>query len=495
MISIPQDLTLEKIYQGRARNQHLDFVKYTWQRPDPFIVGLHTRGICQAIDQACDDYENGKSSFLVVTVAFRHGKSELVSRYLPAHFLGRFPSSEIILTSHSDDKAQEFSKFGRRLIRSPEFKALYANIELASDNQGVQEWGLSNGLGKAQYFGIGAGSAGKGANLLIIDDYFSKREHAESDVYRKRVWESFSDDLMTRRAPVSIVLVVVTPWHVDDLVGRIKKSMKDNPEFPRFKFISYPAFSDKYKDGILFPERFSKEWYNTQKATLGVYGTASLMQCDPQVRESNMIRTDKVQVVDELPEGLTFVRGWDLASSSKSTMKSDPDYTVGVKLAVKQLPSAIPGVNIPVIYVDDVIRGQWEATQRQKIIQNAAIADGYIDVGIEAFAAYKDSYTQLYEILKGIRNVLKMQLPGDKVAKASCLVPIFEAGNVYIKRAPWNDEFLAVINSFPGGAHDDDVDALTVAYNMAINETPVIFTSRMLEDEINSENNSQTYSY
>jgi predicted phage terminase large subunit-like protein len=116
--------------------------------------------------------------------------------------------------------------------------------------------------------------------------------------------------------------------------------------------------------------------------------------------------------------------------------------------------------------VDDAIRGQWEATQRQNIIRDTAIADGEIDVGIEAFAAYKDAYTALAEILSGIRNVIKMQLPGDKKAKVDPLVPLFEAGNVWFKKAPWNQEVESVLADFPSGKHDDDADALAVLYGM-----------------------------
>ena len=486
--------------KARARSRHLEFVKHTWQRPDPFLIGRHTIGICSTINQAFARYKKGESSFYVVTCCFRHGKSDLGSRYLPAHFLGEFPNDEVILTSHSDTKAQEFSKFGRTLIRSDEYKELYPNVCLAADNQGVEEWGLENGLGKAQFFGIGSGSAGKGGNLIIIDDYFSKREHAESDKLRDKTWISFTDDFLTRRAPVSIVLVLVTPWHVDDIVGRIKKHMKEDERFPKFEFVSYPAFSDSYESGTLFPERFSKAWYETQSATLGTYGTASLMQCDPQVKGGNRIRTDKIHVVapdgacscgsyHEWPKNLDYVRAWDLASSEKQTEKQDPDFTVGAKLAVVQLPTAIPDVFSHQIWIDDVVRGQWLAPRRNQTIIDTTMADGYIQCGIEGFGAYKDAYETIDKILTGLRVIRKMNLPGDKIAKASPLEPIFEAGNVYMRQAPWNDAVIKVISDFPGGAHDDDVDAIDVGYYMCTeNASPFIYTTADLERETKKEN-------
>ena len=464
-----------------ARTEHFQFIKHCWQRPDPFIVAQDNpfqQEICIAIDNAIHDYRAGKSTFICFNVPFRHGKSDLISRYLPPHFLGEFPDAECLIVSHTDDKANEFGNFGRKLLLSSEYQNLYPKIQLSKSSHGVQQWGIENHFGTAQYIGIGSGTAGKGGALIAIDDFFGKREHAESETIREKTWVSFTDDVITRRAPVSIVIMVVTPWHVDDPVGRIKKRMADDPLFPQFKFVNYPAESPKYKTGWLFSERFSNDWYVTQKKVLGVYGFQSLMQCDPQVRGGNFLRTDKIHIVDrsghcetcgqvhDWPEDLREKRAWDLASSIKTTQKQDPDFTSGPRGGVMFIPTAIQKIKIPISYISDWIRGQWEATQRQNIIRDAAFSDGEIPVGVEAFAAYKDAYIDLRDILKGIRSVRKMQLPGDKQIKAGPLVPIFEAGNVYFRKGPWNDPVIRQLTDFPNGAHDDDPDALAVLYEM-----------------------------
>jgi predicted phage terminase large subunit-like protein len=464
-----------------ARINHYEFIQHTWQRPDPYIEAKENpfqRDACSRIDEAIRKYRRGQSSFICFTIPFGSGKSDISSRYLPPHFLGEFPDAECLVVSHTDNKATEFGAFGRTLMQSPEYRELYPRVELSRSRHGVEEWGIDGHFGKAQYIGIGSGTAGKRGNLIVVDDFFGKREHAESETHREKVWQSFTDDIMTRRAPVTIVIMVVTPWHVDDPIGRIKKKMAADPNFPRFEFITYPAESPKYKSGWLFPERFSKEWYVSQKTILGNYGYQSLMQCDPIIKGGNFLRTDKIHIVDrsgrcetcggvhEWPENLRRKRGWDLASSEKQTQKDDPDFTAGVLGGVVYVPSAMERIKIPILYVEDVVRGQWEAFQRQQIIRNTAIADGAVEVGIEAFGAYKDAFTEMHDCLKGIRSVRKMQLPGDKQIKAGPLVPIFEAGNVYFRKAPWNDPFIKVLSDFPSGAHDDDVDALAVMFAM-----------------------------
>lgn len=480
-------VTIAEAEKGDARYRHLAFMEYCWQRQRAFKQGVHTVAICNEIDQAFKNFRNGISTFLIVLVCFRQGKSEIVSRFLPAHFLGEFPDSEVILTSHNSKLATKFSRFSRSVVRSKKFQELYPHVKISKDKSGVEEWGIEGTQGLAQFFGINSGSAGTGGGLIVVDDYFGNREDAESEKMREKVFESFTDNIFTRRADPCIFLFTVTPWHVDDVVGRIKKKMEEDKDYPQFKIIKFPAKSDKYESGYLFPEMYTPQWYEDMEKVLGSYGTASLMQCDPQLKAGNMIRVDKIKFYEddtELPDNLLWSRGWDLASTVKQTQKQDPDYTFGVKIGTQWIKSTIPGHDIPIIYIDDAVFGQWEATQRKKIIIATTIADGYIKCGVEAYGPYKDAYVEARDTLKGIRNVIKMQLPGDKIAKASVLVPAFEAGNVYMRRAPWNDMLIKHIREFPGGAHEDGVDALVVSFELNKSSGIYIYTEADYHESI-----------
>ena len=463
-----------------ARRKHLKFIQHLWQRNDKFIVGYHTEFICNRIDKAFSEYRAGKSTYLAIKVPFRHGKSDIVSRYLPPHFLGEFPEDEVIVSGYSSGLVHKFSRFSRNLIRDKRYSELYPKSIISREVANIEEWGLSNGLGKAQWLGIGGSITGSGGNLVILDDFYSGREDSESETIRNKTWEAFTNDLLTRVSPVCIVIVLATPWHVDDIFGRISEKMKNEPNFPQFEELKFPAYSEKYKHGILFPERFSKKWYDRHSAALGVYGTASLLQCDPTNRTGSIFNINNVNYVDNCPDNIRYVRCWDLASSKKEREKDDPDYTVGVKVGAVWQKNEF-GENEPILYIDDVIRGQWEAPERDKKIKDTARHDGgSVRIGIEAFAGYKDAYVTIKNVLTGLRTVVKMNLPGDKIAKASILEPIFDAKNIYLKKAPWNSEFLKVIGQFPSGKHDDDVDALSIGAHMLKNENaPFIFTSSM----------------
>jgi predicted phage terminase large subunit-like protein len=387
-----------------------------------------------------------------------------------------FPDEDIIVAAYSASLAKTFSRFARNIVRDSRYSMVFPGTELSKETQSVDEWGLEGCLGKSVWVGIGGSITGRGGALIVIDDFFKSRQEAESEVYRERVWDSIRHDILTRRAPVSIVIILATPWHVDDPFGRIKKEMADDENFPHFEELIFPAWTEtttangEVDRQYLFSARFNDAWYKSQEATLGTYGTASLLLCNPVPQHGGMFNVDRINEIEdsEFPDDIPYSRGWDLASSSKQVMKDDPDYTVGVKMGIRWTILPETGQKIAAIYIRDIVRDRWEATLRDNVIKGCAVRDGAgVVIGVETFGAYKDAYTTLQNALHGIRTVKKLALPGDKVSKWNPLLPIFEAGNVYIpKNAPWKQAFIDEFKLAPGGKHDDIIDAAVVAYYM-----------------------------
>ncbi len=464
----PQTARQELAKRELARRRHLDFVSYTWTHPDPYAIGKHTREICAKIDQAIAAYREGRSTFIAITVPFRHGKSELVSRALAPHFLGLFPDAQVMLATYAADLANDLSRDARRIMRSENYQRLFPGIVVAEDSAAVNRWGVQGHAGSMSAVGLGGAMTGRGYSLGIVDDFLKNREEAESATTRQHCWDSFTNDFLTRRAPVSITLIPNTRWHTDDLIGRIERAMKDDPAFPRFEIISMPALDESYPTGTLFPERFPLEWYTQQRAALGSYGTASLLQGKPVARGGNLLKIDKIQYMDpaEVPQDLRFVRFWDPASTVKTVMKPDPDWTVGLKMATRTIQNA-EGAFVPQIIIADARRGRWEAPERERVMVQTANMDGPgVSIGVEAAGGYKDTYTRMREILSGISNVEPMYPATDKLVRASPLEPVFEAGNVILVRGEWNATYIDEVGDFPSGAHDDQADATSGAYLM-----------------------------
>jgi predicted phage terminase large subunit-like protein len=181
--------------------------------------------------------------------------------------------------------------------------------------------------------------------------------------------------------------------------------------------------------------------------------------CDPKPRTGSLLRGDLIQIVDKLPDGLKFSRGWDVASSEKQRAKDDPDYTCGVKSAFKDGN----------LYIDDVVRGQWEALKREQVMLETARVDGPgCTVYVEVVAGYKDTYTRLKSLLSGKSVVRPIYPKGDKVQRNSIFEPLMEGGKVFMRRAPWNERFRAAINAFPKDKHDDEPDGLFISAYKAL---------------------------
>lgn len=449
-----------------AKRHHIQFIDYCWiKRNNPFLKGPHTKVICETIDESFNRFDNGESVFYIIQCPFRHGKTDIISRYLPPHFLGKYPDNEILVATYGANLAGDISRQSRNIIKTDKFRQLYTGINISKESASVENWALDKHAGMTHWTGVGGASTGKGYHLGIIDDYLKNREDAESQTIREKQWEWFTDVFLTRRAPVSITIILATPWHVDDIAGRIKKKMEDDPDFPKFNVIKFPAFSDDYPTGTLFPDRFDRTWYDQQKASLGTYGTASLLQCEPIVKGGNLLKTGGIKIIDPASfpflSNLKWVRAWDLASTEKQLLKSDPDYTAGCLMAMNFVGG------IPHIYIKNIRRLRQEAPERNRIICQCADMDGpSVRIGIESVAGFKDTYTTMKDILNGKAVVQEINVSKDKITRAGPLEPIFEAGNVYLFKGEWNYDFIEECSQFPGGTHDDQVDALICGYEM-----------------------------
>ena len=458
------ELNRRKAGRELARRHFDDFIRH-FPPGKPYHFGRHTQAMCSGLERAAYALEAGVSSYLIYICPPRHGKSDLVSRRFAPWIMGRMKEVETILATYGAALSIELSRDARRCVASPEYERTFG-LKLSTESHAGAQWQLAGHRGKVHAVGLDGSITGHGAEVLLIDDYCKSRAEADSDVVRDGIWSCFRSDLMTRLAPAHIVVIVATRWHEDDLVGRIIEAMAGDPDFPRFELQVFPALGEGPggESQWLFPERFSDSWYLAERALVGSHGWQALFQGDPQPREGNLLQTAAVQIVDTMPEDVAWVRYWDLASSKKERTKDNPDFTAGGKVGVRLGDNCVPHV-----YIADMIRGQWEAPERDRTIRATATRDGTpCVVGVEVVAGYKDAGVYIRQALGG-KYVVQTNTPNkDKVIRATPLEPIFEAGHVYLKRAAWNDAFLAECAAFPKGKKDDQVDAISGAFEIAM---------------------------
>lgn len=290
-----------ELLRRRARVDLLAFVQWCWDRPFPFRVGRHTRAYCEWFNGAVERWKRGESSYCLFNCPPRHGKSDLC-QFSEAFFLGltyQWHTSSIY-TGYGASLVKGFSRRVMQIIESEAYRALFPEVRLADDNASVDSWALRGSTGVQTFTGLGGGLTGKGAHLAIVDDYCKSAEEAESETMREKTWEGFAADLMTRQMPpAAIVVVTATPWHMDDLTCRIRKKVLNDPQFPRFDGLCFPAQTYEYE--ALFPELYGVEWYEHQRATLGSVRWSAMFLCNPIGDGVRLFRDEWVQRYSTLP--------------------------------------------------------------------------------------------------------------------------------------------------------------------------------------------------
>ena len=76
--------------------------------------------------------------------------------------------------------------------------------------------------------GVGGPITGKGFNLGLIDDPHKNWQEAQSSTIRKMIQEWFDSTFYTRAEPGATIIVLMTRWHENDLVGYLlREKIKD----------------------------------------------------------------------------------------------------------------------------------------------------------------------------------------------------------------------------------------------------------------------------
>jgi predicted phage terminase large subunit-like protein len=162
----------------------------------------------------------------------------------------------------------------------------------------------------------------------------------------------------------------------------------------------------------------------------------------------NVFRRDWFRIVESAPEGLRWVRYWDLAAS----VKESADYTASVACAL-----GTDGT----LYLRDMVRGKWEWPDQERIIVQTALAEPNTTHGIEKALHGIAALQTLMRRRDLLRTTIKgIDVDRDKLSRALPLSARAEQGKVALVRGPWIPSFLDELTAFSGDGktHDDQVD-------------------------------------
>lgn len=436
-----------QLTQIAANLSFLDFVKHVYPG---YKVGPHHLKLAQIFE----DIASGKKRRVIVNIAPRHGKSELISYLAPAWFLGKYPQKKIIMASHTADLAVNFGRRVRNLVGSEAYKDIFPEVELQADSKSASRWGTNyNG----EYFAIGVGGAlaGRGADLFIIDDPHSEQEAktGRPDVFLP-AWEWFQSGPLQRLMPGGAIIVVMTRWSKLDLTGQIVSQMEKNEDVDAWEVIEFPAIKD---DGqALWPEFWDVEELLAKKAALDIrYWNAQYMQ-KPTSEEGALIKREWWQIWEEDgPPPCEFtIMSLDAAQESNNRADYNALTTWGVFFNEE--------TNNYNIILLNAIKKRLEFPELKKLV-----LEEYKEWEPDAFMVEKKSNgAALYQELRRMGVPVGEFTPGkgqDKISRVNAVSDLFNSGIVWAPNRRWAKEVIEECNDFPSGTNDDLVDSTTLA--------------------------------
>jgi len=450
-------------YEKALRLARSDFWRFRLLMHKRLKVGWWHKQASYEIQQWWEDVLAGKRPKLLIEAPPQHGKSTLVSD-LALWVIGK--STELpddhelsqlkaIYAAFSDRLSTRANRYIQRFSKTKVYKDIFPKFETTKETQDAINFS------KDGYFRnttCGGAITGESMDIGLLDDVMKGREEANSETIRNKKWDWLVSDFFTRFSECSGLIGIMTRWHVDDPFGRLLETD------PTIKELKYPAIAiqdepNRKQGEALFPEHKSLEFLNGIKKMMTVAIWEALYQQNPTIAEGNFFKPDFINTVDAIPTGMQIVRAWDFAGTANGG-----DYTVGVKFGYNK--RTLEG------YIIDVVRGQYAPEDVERVLLATAQADGKtvkILLPQDPAQAGKYQAKNFIKLLSGFSATAE-RITGDKETRASPVAAQANIGNIRMLRGVWNKLFIEELRLFPNGVNDDQVDALSDAYNNFVNK-------------------------
>ena len=413
------------------------------------------------------------TSKLMVFVPPQHGKSEIVSRKFPAWALGKNPLLKIVGSSYSADLAQQFSRAIQRTIDSKEYGEVFPNtflnnqrVKMDTQRGWLRNIDMFETVGYGGFYkavGVGGSLTGTPADLGIIDDPIKDAMEANSETYRNRVWDWYTDVFLTRMHNHSKQILILTRWHADDLAGRLLEREGD-----QWTVVNIPAIREDDTDPndprqigeALWEERHSKQrLLDAERRSPRTF--AALYQQRPAIAGGNIIKREWFRHISQAEfDRLHHHEPQVFFIDTAYTDKADNGPT-GI-IATCKIGNDM--------YVTHAEKVRLRFPDLLRFVPEYVRNHGYTNLSsirIEPKANGISVIDQMRETT-GL-NVTQTPTPKDsKETRLNAASPTVECGRVILVDGAWNELFTDEVCGFPSKPHDEYVDVLCYAIDYHI---------------------------
>lgn len=389
---------------------------------------------------------------IIINIPPRHGKSELISHWLPTWFLDMYPRRRVILASYGEKLASDWSRKVRDELALNE----RSWTKISRNKDSAVDWRTVFG-GGMRAAGVGGPIIGFGADLFLIDDPHKSRAEVFSPTLRSKVVDWFLADVYSRLEPGATIVLIMQRWHEKDLTGYLMNEHEDE-----WSLIKLPALAeeddpmDREPGEALIPERYDVEALTATKRAVGSMVWSGMFQQRPAPVEGNVALRDWFRYYVLAPSDIKrVVVSWDMSfkQEGKSWCVGQAWYQKGARH-----------------YLLAQERGKWDFTQALKKVvafhnycteEWKHVKETIIEEAANGFA--------IISTLKGrLPRIQPIRASASKLERLSNAAPSIECGDVYLPDksiAPWVDDLVEEIVTFPNSENDDQMDALTQYVN------------------------------
>ena len=402
---------------------------------------------------------------LIVSMPPRHGKSELISKYLPAWIIGAL-QQKVIFTAYSSEFASEYGVYARDLIL--EWGERVFGTKVRSSMAYAAHWETVDG-GVMYTVGAGGAITGRGCDWLIIDDPVKNDEEAESATIRAKTAAWFRGTAYTRLEPNAVVIIVMTRWHDEDLVGTLLRTGAGagtggaGGGDQGWTVVKLPALAEagdpigRAEGEALWPERWPVGALNERRALLTPYQWSAMYQQSPVIVGGNKIQSDWWRYwtlgggLDDGEVEATVI-GWDAAT----TTREGSSYSCAAVWSKCKDGYYLREVWRDRVEFPDLCKWAHILNERYpgalNIVEDASSGRPLIQV-LRAETRYP-VFAQTVHVDK----VSRLNVVINLIAGGRCFIPRYEDGTVPTWLIDWLDEH----NRFPSTTYKDQVDTTSL---------------------------------
>lgn len=456
----------ERIKRQEVQNCQNDLISFSETVYPGYTAGAHHKIIAKIFK----DVLEGRKKRVIINIAPRFGKSLLTSYLFPAWFLGHKPDAKILMATHTATLSEDFSRQVRNLLDTKEYHDIFPKTRLSEDSKGASSWDTASG-GKYYAVGVGGALAGRGADLLVIDDPHSEQDvKTGSKVVFDQAWTWYQTGPRQRLQWGGAIVVLMTRWGLRDLTAKLLDHQLKNPDGDQWEVVEFPALLNEGtpEEKSLWPDKWSLEALRATRADIDPRYWTSQYQQNPTADGSAIIKREywRIWPEEEPPECNYVMMSVDTAHEAKTTADYSACTMWGVFYEEIQNGKDAGKQQANIIMLDafkdrmefpelkEVLHKHWKEWQPdtflvEKKAAGAPLIQEFRRMGIPV---------QEYTPSRGARGV-----SNDKIARMNSIADIFASGRVWAPDRRWAKEVIEEVAAFPVGDYDDYCDTVSQA--------------------------------